>query len=92
MLGMRPVYSEESLSAVLVVLKRGTIVAEKDAKAVEDYFGKRLKLIWERDQNGLLVGLKDEEDHFWELASCRTLITKEKPENLHARDSESWFP
>ena len=78
MLGVRPVYSEESLSAVLVVLKRGTVVAEKDVKDVEDYFGKRLKLIWEGDENGLLVGLKDEEDHFLGIGILQDVDYKRK--------------
>jgi polynucleotide 5'-kinase involved in rRNA processing len=65
MLGVMPVYSEESISAVFVILRRGIIVAEKNVKTVEDYFSKRLKLVWEGDENGLLVGLKDEENHFF---------------------------
>jgi len=78
MLGVRPVYSEESLSAFFVALRRGTIVAEKDVKDVEDYFGKRLKLIWEGDENGLLVGLKGEEDHFLGIGILQGVDYKRK--------------
>jgi polynucleotide 5'-hydroxyl-kinase GRC3/NOL9 len=78
MLGVRPVYSEESLSEVFVVLRRGTVVVEKNVKAVEEYFGKRLKLIWEGDENGLLVGLKDEENHFLGIGILQEVDYKRK--------------
>jgi len=78
LLEVRPIYSEESLSAVFVVLRRGTIIAEKDVKSVEEYFGKRLKLVWEGDENGLLVGLKDEEDHFLGIGILQNVDYKRK--------------
>jgi polynucleotide 5'-kinase involved in rRNA processing len=78
LLEVRPIYSEESLSAVFVVLRRGTIIAEKDVKAVEEYFGKRLKLVWEGDENGLIVGLRDDEDHFLGIGILQNVDYKRK--------------
>jgi polynucleotide 5'-hydroxyl-kinase GRC3/NOL9 len=56
LLGTRPVYSEESVAALLVVLKRSEAVTEEQINAVEEYFGKRVKVIREGDEEGLLVG------------------------------------
>jgi len=64
LLGTRPVYSEETVTAILVVLSRSKAVTEERIKDVEEYFGKRVKVIRRGDEEGLLVGLKDEEDNF----------------------------
>ena len=64
LLGTRPVYSEETVTAILVVLSKSKAVTEEHIKDVEEYFGKRVKVIREGDEEGLLVGLKDEEDNF----------------------------
>ncbi len=63
-LGTRPIHTEETITAILVVLRKSKAVTEEQIKAVEEYFGKRVKLIREGDEEGLLVGLKDEEDKF----------------------------
>jgi len=64
LLGTRPVYSEETVTAILVVLSKSKAVTEEQIKDVEEYFGKRVKVIREGDEEGLLLGLKDEEDKF----------------------------
>ena len=64
LLGTRPIYSEETVTAILVVLSKSKAVTEEHIKDVEEYFGKRVKVIREGDEEGLLVGLKDEEDNF----------------------------
>ncbi len=64
LLGMRPIYSEETVTAIFVVLSKSKAVTEEQIKDVEEYFGKRVKVIREGDEEGLLVGLKDEEDNF----------------------------
>jgi polynucleotide 5'-hydroxyl-kinase GRC3/NOL9 len=64
LLGTRPIYSEETVTAILVVLSKSKAVTEEQIEAVEEYFGKRVKVIREGEEEGLLVGLKDEEDNF----------------------------
>jgi polynucleotide 5'-hydroxyl-kinase GRC3/NOL9 len=64
LLGTRPIYSEETVIVILVVLSKSKAVTEEQIKDVEEYFGKRVKVIREGDEEGLLVGLKDEEDNF----------------------------
>ena len=64
MLGTRIVYSEETVTAIFVVLGKGKAVAEEQVEAAEDYFGKRVKVMREGEEAGLLVGLIDEEDRF----------------------------
>ena len=64
MLGTRIVYSEETVTAIFVVLVKGKAVAEEQVEAAEDYFGKRVKVMREGEEAGLLVGLIDEEDRF----------------------------
>jgi polynucleotide 5'-hydroxyl-kinase GRC3/NOL9 len=64
LLGTRPVYAEETVAAFFVVLPKSKAVTEEQIKAVEEHFGKRVKLIREGDEEGLLVGMKDDEDKF----------------------------
>jgi polynucleotide 5'-hydroxyl-kinase GRC3/NOL9 len=64
LLGTRPAYVEETVAAFFVVLHKSEAVTEEQIKAVEEYFGKRVKVIREGDEEGLLVGMRDEEDQF----------------------------
>jgi polynucleotide 5'-hydroxyl-kinase GRC3/NOL9 len=64
LLGTRPIYSEESGAAIFAVLRKSKAVTEGQIKDVEEHFGKKVKVIREGDEEGLLVGLKDEEDKF----------------------------
>jgi polynucleotide 5'-hydroxyl-kinase GRC3/NOL9 len=64
LLGRRPLYSEETVAAIFVVLRKSKAVTEEQIKAVEEHFGKKVKVILEGDEEGLLVGLKNEEDKF----------------------------
>jgi polynucleotide 5'-hydroxyl-kinase GRC3/NOL9 len=64
LLETRPVYAEENGAAILIVLRGSNSVTEKQIKDVAEHFGKKVKVIREGDEEGLLVGLKDEEDKF----------------------------
>ncbi|MGD9130807.1 MAG: Clp1/GlmU family protein [Candidatus Bathyarchaeota archaeon] len=64
LLGTRPVYIEETVAAFFVVLPRSKAVTEEQIKTVEEYFEKKVKLIREGDEEGLLVGMEDEETQF----------------------------
>jgi polynucleotide 5'-hydroxyl-kinase GRC3/NOL9 len=78
LLGTRPVYSEETVTVLLVVLKESETVNETHIKAVEEHFGKRVKVIRKGDENGLLVGLKDEENHFLGIGILHEVDYKRK--------------
>ena len=64
MLGKRPIYSEETVAAIFAVLKSSQYLSEDDIKVAEEHFNKKIKMIWEGDEEGLLVGLKDEDSNF----------------------------
>jgi polynucleotide 5'-hydroxyl-kinase GRC3/NOL9 len=74
----RPVYSEETVAAILVVLKRSEAVTEEQVNAAEEHFGKRVKVILEGDEDGLLVGLKTEEDNFLGIGVLHEVDYKRK--------------
>lgn len=78
MLKTRPVYSEESVVALLVVLHRNEGVAEKQIKDVEQHFKKRVKVIREGDEEGLLLGLMTEEDKFLGIGILHEVDYKRK--------------
>jgi len=78
LLGARPVYSEESVDAILVVLKSSEVITEKEVKDAEEHFVKRVKVMREGDEGGLLVGLKDEEDNFLGIGILREVDYKRK--------------
>ena len=60
LLGARPIYSEETLTTIFIVLKKNQSVSEEQIKEIEESFGKRAKVIKEGEEEGLLVGLQDE--------------------------------
>ncbi len=64
LLRARPLYSEETADVILVVFNKNRTVAKEHISDAEDYFGKRVKVILDGEEKGLLMGLKDEEDRF----------------------------
>jgi polynucleotide 5'-hydroxyl-kinase GRC3/NOL9 len=78
LLQKRPVYSEETVAAIIVVLKRSEPVTEEQINAAEEHFGKRVKVIFEGDEEGLLVGLKTEEDNFLGIGILHEVDYKRK--------------
>ncbi len=88
LLGTRPVYAEETVVAIFVVLRRNRQVAEEQIKAVEEHFGKSVKVIWEGDEEGLLVGLKGEADKFLGIGLLDGVDYKRKALKVYTPVSE----
>jgi len=64
LLGISPIYCEETLTTIFVVLRKSQSVAEEQIKEMEESVGKRVKVIKEGEEEGLLVGLQDERGKF----------------------------
>jgi polynucleotide 5'-hydroxyl-kinase GRC3/NOL9 len=88
LLGARPVYSEETVDVLFVVLKKSKAATEKHVKDAEEYFGKRVKVIREGDEMGLLVGLKDEEDRFLGIGILHEVDYKRKTMKVYTPVSQ----
>jgi len=88
LLGKRPIYSEETVATILVVLKKSEAVTEEQIKDAEEHFGKRVKVIREGDEEGLLVGLKDEEDLFLGIGILHEVDYKRKILKIYTSVSE----
>ncbi len=63
-LGVNPVYCEETPNLTMVVLEESQWINEELISNLEGELGKKVKLIQEGDEQGLLVGLHDEEERF----------------------------
>jgi len=88
LLRVKPVYSEENIVAILVVLNKSDDVTEMQINAVEQYFGKRVKVIHEADEEGLLVGLNDEGDNFLGIGVLHEVDYKRKTLKIYTPVSE----
>jgi len=88
LLGKRPIYSEETVATLLVVLKKSAAVTEEQIKDAEEHFGKRVKVIREGDEEGLLVGLKDEKDIFLGIGILHEVDYKRKTLKIYTPVSE----
>ncbi len=88
LLGKRPIYSEETVATILVVLKKSEAVTEKQIKDAEEHFGKKVKVMREGDEEGLLVGLKDEEDLFLGIGILHEVDYKRKTLKIYTPVSE----
>ena len=64
LLGTRPIYSEETLNTIFIVLRRNQSVTEEQIKKIQERFGKKAKVIREGEEDGLLLGLQDERGKF----------------------------
>jgi len=64
LLGTNPIYCEETLTTIFVVLRKKQSVTEEEIKEIEESLGKRVKVIKEGEEKGLLVGLQDERGKF----------------------------
>jgi polynucleotide 5'-hydroxyl-kinase GRC3/NOL9 len=88
LLGKRPIYAEETVAAIFVVLKNSEYMSEEQVAAVEEHFGKKVKVIWEGDEEGLFVGLKDEENSFLGIGILNGVDYKRKILKVYTPVSE----
>jgi polynucleotide 5'-hydroxyl-kinase GRC3/NOL9 len=86
-----PVYSEETFDTIIVVLKRSETVNEEQINAAEEHFGKKIKVIFEGDEEGLLVGLKDENDNFLGIGILHEVDYKRKTLKIYTPVSKKPF-
>lgn len=73
MLNERPLYCEEGDDFLLLVFKRGEWVDEMQVLNLEREFGKKVKVFWEGDEEGLLVGLHSLNDRFLGIGVLRSI-------------------
>ncbi|MGQ9459991.1 MAG: Clp1/GlmU family protein [Candidatus Bathyarchaeaceae archaeon] len=64
LLGAAPVYSEETPTTVFIVLRKNQSVNEDQIERIKKSFGKKVKVIKEGEEEGLLVGLHDGQGKF----------------------------
>jgi polynucleotide 5'-hydroxyl-kinase GRC3/NOL9 len=88
LLGTRLVYCEETGAAIFAVLHKNETVTEEQLKDAEEYFGKRVKVMRDGDEEGLLVGLKDEEDKFLGIGILNGVDYKRKLLKVYTPVSE----
>ena len=63
-IGTTPLYSEETPNSIFIALSKEQWADEEIANALEGAINKKVKIVWEGDEEGLLVGLRDEGDSF----------------------------
>jgi polynucleotide 5'-hydroxyl-kinase GRC3/NOL9 len=63
-IGTTPTYCEETPSHIFIVLSKEQWADEEIAKALEESVKKKVKIVWEGDEEGLLVALHDKNDDF----------------------------
>jgi len=63
-IGTTPIYSEETANSIFIALRKDQWADEEIAKTLEDTLNKRLKIVWEGDEEGLLVALHDKDGNF----------------------------
>jgi len=73
LLGINPAYFEETLSNVLLVLRKGDWINADLIKEIENMYGKKAKIIWKGDEEGLLVAFQDNDERFLGIGVIRTI-------------------
>jgi polynucleotide 5'-hydroxyl-kinase GRC3/NOL9 len=64
LLGATPIYSEETPTTVFIVLRKNQSVNEDQIERIKKIFGKKVKVIKEGEEEGLLTGLHDGQGKF----------------------------
>ena len=64
LLGTTPIYSEETPATVFIVLRKKYSVDEDQIERIKEIFGKKVKVIKEGEEEGLLTGLHDGQGKF----------------------------
>jgi len=63
-LGTTPIYCEETSDSVFTALSKQQWADEEIAKNLENTLKKKVKIVWEGDEEGLLVALHDKQENF----------------------------
>ncbi|MFQ6073696.1 MAG: Clp1/GlmU family protein [Candidatus Bathyarchaeia archaeon] len=63
-LGVNPLYCEETPNLIVIVTEKSQQIGEDQISNLEEELGKKVNLIREGDEQGLLVGLYDKEERF----------------------------
>lgn len=63
-IGTTPIYSEETSNSIFMVLTKEQWADEEIAKSLEETLKKKVKIIWEGDEEGLLAALHDKNGNF----------------------------
>jgi len=64
LLGAAPIYSEETPATVFIVLRKNQSVNEDQIERIKEIFGKKVKVIKEGEEEGLLAGLHNGQGKF----------------------------
>jgi polynucleotide 5'-hydroxyl-kinase GRC3/NOL9 len=63
-IGTHPLYCEETPNTVFIALSREQWADEEIAKTLEATLNRKMKIVWEGDEKGLLVAVNDKDDRF----------------------------
>jgi len=63
-IGTTPLYCEETSNTIFIALSKEQWADEEIAKTLEGTFNKKVKIVWEGDEKGLLVALNDKDGKF----------------------------
>jgi polynucleotide 5'-hydroxyl-kinase GRC3/NOL9 len=63
-LGTTPIYCEETPNSIFMVLSKEQWADEEIAESLEGIMKKKIKIVWQGDEEGLLVALHNEDENF----------------------------
>jgi len=72
-IGTTPLYCEETPNSIFIALSDEQWADEEIAKTLEDALKKKVKIVWEGDEGGLLVALNDKEGGFLGIGIIKEL-------------------
>jgi polynucleotide 5'-hydroxyl-kinase GRC3/NOL9 len=66
-IGTTPMYMEETPDSVFIVLGKEQWADEEIARSIGETLNKKVKIVWQGDEEGLLVALHDKDENFLSL-------------------------
>jgi len=89
LLGTNPLYYEETPTTALIVLWKNWWLDEAQTKMVEEVLGKKVSVTREGEEEGLLVGLENEEGEFLGIGIIRGIDYKRRVMKVYTPVSEA---
>ncbi len=89
LLGTYPLYYEETVTTALIVLWKNQWLDEEQIEMVEKVLGKKVSVTREGEEEGLLVGLENEEGKFLGIGIIRSIDYKRRVMKVYTPVSEA---
>ncbi len=83
LLGVQPIYCEETLEKLFIALKKDQRIADENVKRLEEDVKKQVKVVYEGDEAGLILALNDVNGRFLGIGILKGICYDRRVVKIH---------